>query len=107
MKKLMLLAAAGVGYVLGSKAGRERYEQIMGTFNKVKDDPRVQEKAHQAADFAAEKAPVVKDKVADTASAATSKVTGGGSSGPSESTDELNPDRLKLGEDTGPQGALP
>ena len=74
MKKLMLLAAAGVGYVLGTKAGRERYEQIRSTFTKVKDDPRVQEKAQQAADFAADKAPVVKDKVTEAAGSATSKV---------------------------------
>lgn len=108
MKKLLLLAAAGVGYVLGSKAGRERYEQIRGTFNKVKDDPRVQEKAHQAVDFAAEKAPVVKDKVAETAGAAAAKVKDVASSnGSTDSTDDLNPDRLKLGEDTGPQGKLP
>ena len=108
MKKLLLLAAAGAGYVLGSKAGRERYEQIMGTFNKVKDDPRVQEKAHQAVDCAAEKAPVVKDKVAETAGVAAAKVKDvASSSSPTESTDDLNPDRLKLGEDTGPQGPLP
>ncbi len=73
MKKLRLLAVFAAGYVLGAKAGRERYEQISGTFNKVKDDPRVQEKAHQAADFAAEKAPVVKDKVTEVAGAAASK----------------------------------
>ena len=47
MKRLLLLAALGVGYVLGARAGRERYEQIMGTVNKVKSDPRVQEKAHR------------------------------------------------------------
>jgi hypothetical protein len=28
MKKLMTLAAFGLGYVLGTKAGHERYEQI-------------------------------------------------------------------------------
>jgi hypothetical protein len=28
MKKLMTLAAFGLGYVLGTRAGRERYEQI-------------------------------------------------------------------------------
>jgi hypothetical protein len=104
MKKLMLLAAAGVGYVLGTKAGRERYEQIKQTFTKVKDDPRVQEKAQQAASFAADKAPVVKDKVTEAAGVAASKVSGGSSS---ESGADLNPSRLKLGEDTGPQGNLP
>jgi hypothetical protein len=106
MKKLLLLAALAVGYVLGAKAGRERYEQIMGTFNKVKDDPRVQEKAHQAADFAAEKAPVVKDKVTEAAGAAAAKAKDVASSS-AESGADLNPDRLKLGEDTGPQGDLP
>jgi hypothetical protein len=45
MKKLLVLVAGGIGYVLGTKAGRERYDQILSTFNKVKDDPRVQEKA--------------------------------------------------------------
>jgi hypothetical protein len=104
MKKLMLLAAAGVGYVLGTKAGRERYEQIRSTFTKVKDDPRVQEKAQQAVDFAADKAPVVKDKVSAAAGAAASKVGGGSSD---EKGADLNPDRLKLGDDTGPQGNLP
>jgi hypothetical protein len=105
MKKLLVLVAGGIGYVLGTKAGRERYEQIRGTFNKVKDDPRVQEKAHQAADFAAEKAPVVKDKVAEAAGAAATKVKS--TTGSSDAGDQLNPDRLKLGEDTGPQGPLP
>jgi phosphoribosylformylglycinamidine (FGAM) synthase-like enzyme len=104
MKKLMLLAAAGVGYVLGTKAGRERYEQIRSTFTKVKDDPRVQEKAQQAASFAADKAPVVKDKVAGAAGVAAAKVGVGSSD---DKGGDLNPDRLKLGEDTGPQGNLP
>jgi hypothetical protein len=71
MKKLLLLAAAGVGYVLGTRAGRERYEQIMGTVNKVKNDPRVQEKAQQAVDTAKQQAPVVADKVSSAASSAT------------------------------------
>jgi len=104
MNKLMLLAAAGAGYVLGAKAGRERYDQIMGAATKVKDDPRVQQKAQQATELAKEKAPIVKDKVTGAAGAATTKVkstTGG------DSVDELNPDRLKLSDETGPQGNLP
>lgn len=76
MNKLLLLAAAGVGYVLGARAGRERYDQIMGAVNKVKDDPRVQEKAQHAVDAAKEQAPVVADKVTSAASAAAAKVTG-------------------------------
>ena len=71
MRKLMLLGSFSLGYVLGTRAGRERYEQIMGTVNKVKNDPRVQEKAHQAVDVAKQQAPVVADKVTAAAGAAT------------------------------------
>jgi hypothetical protein len=40
--KLSFLAGFGVGYVLGSKAGRERYEQIRRGWEQAKDDPRLQ-----------------------------------------------------------------
>lgn len=83
MRKLTLLAALAVGYVLGTRAGRERYEQIMGTVEKVRQDPRVQEKTQQAVDVAKQQAPVVADKVTSAAStaasAAAAKVTGSGS----------------------------
>lgn len=39
--KVFLLGAA-VGYVLGSRAGRARYEQIVRTYRKVADHPAVQ-----------------------------------------------------------------
>jgi hypothetical protein len=94
MRKLLLLAAAGIGYVLGARAGRERYEQIMGTVTKVKNDPRVQEKAQQAMDMAKEQAPMVTDKVTSAASAAASKVSGNHSS----------PEPHHM---AGPQGDLP
>lgn len=63
--KLLLLTGAAAGYVLGTKAGRERYEQIRRTAGRMKDDPRVQEKAHRAADLAREKAPLVAEKLSD------------------------------------------
>lgn len=42
MRKLFLLAALGAGYVLGAKAGRQRYEQIKRLSRQVKDNPKVQ-----------------------------------------------------------------
>ena len=45
MKKLTLLIAAGAGYVLGSRAGRERYEQIKTQATKTWNNPKVQEAA--------------------------------------------------------------
>jgi hypothetical protein len=105
IKRLPLLIAAGVGYVFGAKAGRERYEQLKTQFDKVKSDPRVQEKAQQAADLAKEKAPVVKDKLTEAAGAATEKVKSAASS--DDSVDSLNPDRIKVSDDSGPRGDLP
>ncbi len=103
MKKLMLLTAAGVGYVLGTKAGRTRYEQIRGAARKVKDNPAVQEKAHQAAGVAREKAPLVADKVKDVATAAAEKVKASGGS----PVDKLNPNSTALQDNPYPQGDLP
>ena len=42
MSKLTLLTAAAAGYVLGARAGRERYEQIRRGWEHAKDDPRLQ-----------------------------------------------------------------
>jgi hypothetical protein len=36
------LLGAGVGYVLGARAGRERYEQIARAYRRVADNPTVQ-----------------------------------------------------------------
>ncbi len=73
MSKLLLLGAFGAGYVLGAKAGRERYDQIVSTAAKVRNDPRVQDAAHKTTDAAKQQAPVVKDKVAQAAAAAADK----------------------------------
>ena len=104
IKRLPLLIAGGIGYVLGAKAGKERYDQILGTFNKVKDDPRVQEKAQQAVDIAKDKAPVVQEKLADAANTATTKVKSATSKDPA---DQFNPESTIFQENSGPQGNLP
>jgi hypothetical protein len=60
-KKLTLAAAFGIGYTLGAKAGRERYEQIKNTAQQVKDDPRVQDAAAKAEDLVRDTATTIKD----------------------------------------------
>jgi hypothetical protein len=40
--KLPLLLGFGAGYVLGARAGKERYEQIRRAWSQAKDDPRLQ-----------------------------------------------------------------
>ena len=105
MKKLLLLVAGGIGYVLGTRAGRERYDQIAGLATKVKNDPRVQDAAHQAAETAKAQAPVVKDKVASAAGTVADKVKPSGGSDDLES--QLNPDNVALQDNPYPQGDLP
>lgn len=39
---LKFLLGAAVGYVLGAQAGRERYEQLHRTYQRVSDHPAVQ-----------------------------------------------------------------
>lgn len=121
MKKLLILVAGAAGYVLGTKAGRERYDQIMQMFGKVKDDPRVAEAAHQVAEVAKKQAPVVaekvsdaagvaKDKAAEAAGAAKAKV-GSDSSNGSDTSGAIDKaeaeERLEQVRSTGPQGDLP
>ncbi|WP_433497247.1 YtxH domain-containing protein [Sphaerimonospora sp. CA-214678] len=43
--KMMFAAGLTVGYVLGTRAGRERYEQIKRMAQRVADSPTVQEAA--------------------------------------------------------------
>ena len=74
--KILLLTGLAVGYVLGARAGRERYEEIKTTANKLWNDPRVQKPVHQAQDFAKDKAPEVAEFVTDTAKKVVSQVSG-------------------------------
>ena len=42
MAKLSFLVGFGAGYVLGAKAGTERYEQISRAWEQAKDNPQLQ-----------------------------------------------------------------
>lgn len=62
MKKLMILGAGAVGYVLGAKAGRERYEQIAEQARKLRTNPTVQDKMDQAKHVAKDAADTAMEK---------------------------------------------
>ncbi len=53
--KLLFVAGLGVGYVLGARAGRKRYEQIAGAVHKVWETDGVQTQVHTAQDFLADR----------------------------------------------------
>ena len=80
MKKLTILVAGAAGYVLGARAGRQRYDQIADGARRVMGNPKVQSAKQQAQDYASEHASAagsaVADKAKEAASAAADKVRG-------------------------------
>lgn len=70
MGKLSFLAGLAAGYVLGAKAGTQRYEQIRRTSGKVWNSQPVQKQVASAKEVARTRAaPLVADMVADAARA--------------------------------------
>ncbi|MFC8718458.1 hypothetical protein [Kitasatospora sp. NPDC057198] len=69
MWKVSLIVGLGIGYVLGTRAGRERYEQLAGAARHVRENPRVQDAAgkakQQAGAVAGKAAGAVADKVGE------------------------------------------
>jgi hypothetical protein len=63
MGKVGFVVGAAAGYVLGARAGRQRYEQIRRQVESLWADPRVQKKAAQAEDLAREKGSQLQDQV--------------------------------------------
>ena len=65
MGKISLLAGGAVGYVLGARAGRERFEQIKSQAQTVWEHPKVQEHASKVQGVAKRKASEAQDKVSE------------------------------------------
>lgn len=61
--KLLFVAGAAVGYVLGTRAGRKRYDQMKAAATKVWESPSVQRQVHAVEDFIADKAGEVPETV--------------------------------------------
>lgn len=61
--KLLFVAGAAVGYVLGTRAGRKRYDQMKATALKVWESPGVQKQVNAVEDFVAEKVGEVPEAV--------------------------------------------
>lgn len=53
--KVLFVVGLGAGYVLGTRAGRQRYEQIKSAWLKVWDSPTVQKQVHTVQDFTADR----------------------------------------------------
>lgn len=65
--RILFVFGLVLGYVLGTRAGRERYEQIKAGAEKVWLDPRVQQQVHTVEEFVKDKAPDLADKATSAA----------------------------------------
>ena len=74
VKKFVFLAGMGVGYLVGSKGGREKLMELW-------KDPKVQDTVSHGTDWAKEKAPGLQEKVTEVASTAKDKVSHSSDSG--------------------------
>lgn len=78
MSKMMVVAAAAAGYVLGSRAGQEHYEIIKDQAQKLWRSPQVQQAASQATNVAAEAADQVKNQTGVSGSPGEDTTSNGG-----------------------------
>ena len=78
MSKLTLLVAFGAGYVLGARAGHDRYEQITERASKVWNSRVVQRQVAKGQDFAGAKTADGVDAVVTGITRGISKAFGGG-----------------------------
>jgi hypothetical protein len=65
--KVLLVIGFGVGYVLGARAGRKRYEQIVSVVQGVWENPLIQKQTHKVQDYAA-------DRIGDIGGAVTERI---------------------------------
>ena len=72
MKPRILILAVGVavGYVLGAREGRERYEQMKGKVIALWEDPRVARARRDVEAYARAQAPVIRERAEAAAKAA-------------------------------------
>ncbi len=65
MRKMWFLGGLAVGFVLGARAGREKYEELVQAARKVRESPTVQEAAGVVQEQATRLYTEGKEKVAD------------------------------------------
>jgi hypothetical protein len=80
--KIMFIFGLAVGYLFGTRAGRERYEQIKAGAEKVWQDPRVQRQVDTVEGFVKDKAPDLAGKATSAAKNVASTVRSGRGSKP-------------------------
>lgn len=105
MKKIIFLAGVAVGFVLGSRAGREPYEVLSAKANEFAGDPVVREKAAQARETAGKVVADAKEKAPEVASTVKEKSAAAASSVSAKVSKDSDAEKLaKTTEDTATHG---
>jgi hypothetical protein len=63
IKKWIFAAGAGLGYVLGTRAGREKYDKMRAQARNIMENPKVKETTDEAARLVEEGRLAVRDKM--------------------------------------------
>ena len=79
--KIGLVVGLGVGYVLGTRAGRDRYEQIKTQWLKVWNQEPVQEQVEKVKDFVGDKAAAIPGAVWNGVQKVAKSASGNGTAG--------------------------
>lgn len=74
--KILLVVGLGIGYVLGTRAGREKYDEMKAALSRFLADPRVKKQVDHAQEFVKDKAPEVAEFLADGAKKVVAQVSG-------------------------------
>jgi hypothetical protein len=90
--KTVLVAglAAGIGYVLGTKAGRARFEELRARATDLAHSPKVQETVSNLSETVKQNAQKLPDPVADVVSAVADSVKDS-TTGPTNATEPKSP----------------
>lgn len=99
--KLVFATGIAVGYVLGSRAGRESYEKLKAKADELWNNPKVQETVSETTESLKHKAPHLQEQASATAKKAKDSVSGAMHRG--HQTDGGK----SAGTDTGPSGGNP
>jgi hypothetical protein len=70
VKLFPLLVGLGVGYVLGTRAGREKYDALVDRVNGAWESPRVAKARHDVEAYARQQAPIIRERAEAAAKAA-------------------------------------
>lgn len=75
--RYFLIVGLGAGYLLGARAGRERYEQIRDKAKELWESPQVTRRREETVAYAKKQAPVIKAKAESAAKAAPGVIADG------------------------------